>query len=113
MGDTMGKAIHNRRPTVEELLRDADMEFQEWEYIHAHGCQDPFYEDGVNLELVRNHIIYDYRQLAELLDGVQFNLFSEVGFDPEKQGLRPLPPEYPINWMCPTGDYPGRLAWKR
>ena len=66
-----------------------------------------------NLELTRNHIIWFYRQLAELIDGIQFDLFSEAGFDPERYGLRPLPPEYPSNWMCPTGDYPDRLAWKQ
>ena len=109
----MAKSKFNQPPTEEFLRRQIDMEFQVWDSIHDHGCQDPFWEDGCNLELVRNHIIWFYRQLAELMDGIQFDLFAEAGFDPERYGLRPLPPEYPSNWMCPTGDYPDRLAWKQ
>ena len=31
--------------------------YARWEYMYENGCTDPFYEDGVNLNLVRNHII--------------------------------------------------------
>ena len=33
--------------------------------MYQHGGSDPFYHDGVNLNLVRNHIIYAKRQFAE------------------------------------------------
>ena len=65
------------------------------------------------MNLVRNHIIYYYRKLPELMDGLQMCLFSEVGFEPERYGMRSIPPKYPANWMCPTGDYPNRLVGKR
>ena len=33
-------------------------EFAQWERYRVHGGQDPFYPDGVNMNLIRNHIIY-------------------------------------------------------
>lgn len=95
--------------TVQSLNALLDAEFKRWEHIRDHGCADPFWEDGCNMNLVRNHIIYAYRQLAELMDGIQISLFQPAAFKPEDYGLRPIPPEYPIDWMCPTGDYPDRL----
>lgn len=35
-----------------------------WEHIYKFGAQDPFWEDGCSLKLVRNHILY-YRQKVE------------------------------------------------
>ena len=37
-----------------------------WHDLLANGCSDPFWPDGVNMNLVRNHIIYGLRQIAEL-----------------------------------------------
>ncbi len=99
--------------TKEDLLQQIEDEFQRWDHIHLHGCNDPGWEDGVNMNLVRNHIIYYYRKLSELMDGLQMCLFSDAGFEPEQYGMRPVPPKYPIDWMCPTGDYPDRLVGRR
>ena len=30
-----------------------------WEDIKVYGCRDPFWEDGVNMNLERNHCIHD------------------------------------------------------
>lgn len=96
------------RPT-EDIMAEVDGEFRRWEHIHDHGCQDPHWEDGVNMNLVRNHIIYFYRILKDRIsDQFQTSMFG-VGFEPESVGLRPVPPEMPNSWMCPTGDYPNRL----
>ena len=46
--------------TTGMLHRELDAEFKRWEHIRDHGC---------NMNLVRNHIIYAYRQLAEPLPG--------------------------------------------
>lgn len=35
-----------------------------WHYIFENGGSDPFWEDGVNLNLVRNHILY-FKQRCE------------------------------------------------
>jgi len=109
----MVRSKPKNEPTVESLMRDVEDSFQRWEHIRDHGCSDPGWEDGINMHLIRNHIVWYYRQLAELLDGVQMDMFSEAGFCPEQYGLRPVPPKYPMDWMCPTGEHPDRLKWKR
>jgi len=35
-----------------------------WAYIYEHGCSDPSWPDGCNLNLVHNHCLY-YRRLIE------------------------------------------------
>lgn len=39
--------------------------FARWDFLYQHGGSDPFWSDGVNLNLVRNHIIYYKNKLAE------------------------------------------------
>lgn len=46
---------------VAELQKD----HERWTHIYEHGASDPFWEDGVNLELVRTHIINDRRKIEE------------------------------------------------
>lgn len=36
-----------------------------WQQLYEKGGSDPFWEDGVNLNLVRNHIIYYRRKFEE------------------------------------------------
>lgn len=48
---------------IEEELK---AEFERWEHLNAHGGSDPFWPDGVNMNLVRNHIIYHKRAIEEL-----------------------------------------------
>ena len=39
--------------------------FMRWENLYKNGGSDPFWADGGNLNLVRNHIIYTKRQIEE------------------------------------------------
>ena len=39
--------------------------FARWDDIHENGCNDPFWPDGVNLNLVRNHVLHHRMQLEE------------------------------------------------
>ncbi|GHU97938.1 hypothetical protein FACS1894211_00770 [Clostridia bacterium] len=39
--------------------------YDRWAHIYEHGTSDPSWEDGVNLNLVRNHIIYYHGKLEE------------------------------------------------
>ena len=64
--------------------------FARWDDIYENGCNDPFWPDGMNLNLVRNHIIY-YRALLEETP----TLF---GF-PEIYN-REVPPEVPQSYMA-------------
>lgn len=54
----------SRASELKESLRD---NFNRWQHLYEHGGNDPFWEDGVNLNLVRNHILYDKRLCEEEL----------------------------------------------
>lgn len=55
-----------KEPTEEELVTSIREEFETWKKIKVKGSKDPFWPDGVNLNLVRNHIYYYQEQLREL-----------------------------------------------
>ena len=41
-------------------------EREHWKHINEKGCNDPFWPDGCNLNLTRNHILYYRRKIEEL-----------------------------------------------
>lgn len=45
------------------ILKD----YSRWKHIFDNGCTDPSYCDGVNINLVRNHILYDKKKVEEKL----------------------------------------------
>ena len=93
-----------------EIREQLDAEYKHWDDLKKNGCSDPAWPDGVNLNLVRNHIIYWYRLLRERTSQtVQLSMF-DAGMDLRNE--RPLPPEVPDGYMVPTGKYPDRLNGK-
>jgi hypothetical protein len=64
--------------------------FARWEHIIQNGAGDPGWPDGVNLNLVRNHILYHRRKLEE--NPTLFG-FPEVYY-------RELPPEVDPDFMA-------------
>jgi hypothetical protein len=61
-----------------------------WQALYTHGGQDPFHEDGVNMNLVRNHILYYRRQIEE-------------SFPPEEYPIaykQPVPEEVENSYMA-------------
>lgn len=65
-------------------------EQRRWSELWHFGGSDPFYEDGVNLNLVRNHIIYYHIQCEEELEPSEF---------PAEYSM-PIPPEVDNNYMA-------------
>ena len=49
----------------ENPLEELEKAYAQWESLYLQGGSDPFYPDGVNLNLVRNHILYFKRQIEE------------------------------------------------
>lgn len=103
----MEKYIPPEQRTEAQIRADLERQFARWDEINEHGCNDPFWADGVNMNLVRNHIIYNYRLLREKLENIQLSLF-DTGMDMTNE--RPVPPKVPDNYMSPTGRYPDRLT---
>lgn len=54
--------------------------YDRWEYVFAHGASDPFWEDGCNLNLIRNHIIYYREKIEETLSQEKYPAayFNEI-----------------------------------
>ena len=63
-----------------------------WTFINENGCNDPFWPDGCNLNLTRNHIISYKRAIAELCEKTGMTL-------PEEYFLK-VPPEVDDNYMA-------------
>lgn len=62
-------------------------EYDRWQQLYTQGGSDPFYSDGVNMDLVKNHILYYRRELEKL------QYFPEVY-------NREIPPEVDKNYMA-------------
>lgn len=50
--------------TLGQRLRS---DYERWVHIFNEGCSDPTYHDGVNIDLVRNHILYDKSEIEKTL----------------------------------------------
>lgn len=40
--------------TIEEVCKEMRQSIQHWKDINQNGCNDPFWTDGTNMNLVRN-----------------------------------------------------------
>ncbi len=78
--------------TIEEVCREMRQSIQHWKDINQNGCNDPFWTDGTNMNLVRNHIIYYKRQLEDICQGKGCDL-------PEEYYLA-TPPEVDNKYMA-------------
>lgn len=88
-------------PTAQELHEKALKELERWKEIKANGAGDPGWPDGVNLELVRNHIISYNRQILEVSKGqMQMSLLGEPVFYGTNPLCVPLPPVVDRNYMA-------------
>lgn len=92
----MARKQRNRKEQLAEIIRESR---EQWKRLWENGGSDPFWADGVNLNLVRNHIIYGRRLCEEEL---------QEGDYPEEY-YSPLPEKVPPNYMV-KGDEIRRKA---
>lgn len=76
---------------LKELCKEIRSEIDHWEYINQNGCNDPFWTNGCNMNLTRNHIIYAKRQIVEMCEEYDIPI-------PEEMYL-PTPPEVSDYYM--------------
>lgn len=81
-----------------DYQKEVDRSFDRWNEIAYKGAGDPFWPDGTNMNLVRNHIIYYYKKMDE--DCGQLSMF-EVS----EEGRRPIPPKVSDNYMVIGGSH--------
>ncbi len=86
----MGKA--NTTDLEEELKKS----YQNWENMRKTGGSDPFYDDSIGLNLIRNHII-DWKEQMKERYGGDASLYPEIYF-------RELPPEVNRGFMVRAAE---------
>ena len=63
-----------------------------WKRINEYGCNDPFWADGCNMNLTRNHILYAQKQIEEIC--------TANGSSPSDEYYLATPPEVNDNYMA-------------
>ena len=81
----------SKRGQKTDYAAELKKSYAQWDEVFTRGGSDPFWTDGVNLELVRNHIIYYKEQLAKQENSL-FGL-PDIYY-------RELPPEGDCNYMA-------------
>lgn len=61
-------ALMDKEAKLVHLTQELTNSFNRWDCIFQNGSSEPFWEDGVGLNLVRNHIISYKRDIKELVD---------------------------------------------
>ena len=85
-----------KEKTTQDYVNDIIKELVNWKYSNENGCQDPFWADGVNMNLIRNHIIYAKNQILEL---------AENGEELPDEYYIPTPPEVDDNYIVKANKY--------
>lgn len=67
-------------------------DYSRWKHIFEFGCSDPSWCDGVNMNIVRNHILYDKKVVEEVLKD-NYIAYPDVYFYPD-------PVELPNDFMA-------------
>ena len=85
-----------KEKTPEKIVKSYCQHIREeraqWKDINQNGCNDPFWSDGCNMNLTRNHIIYYQRQIAEICAENQLPLPVEYYLS--------VPPEVDNDYMA-------------
>ena len=56
-----------KKDMVAEYTASLEERFDRWDEVYKNGCRDPFWSDGVNLNLIRNHIQYYKSELENCI----------------------------------------------
>nr|DAO59524.1 MAG TPA: hypothetical protein [Caudoviricetes sp.] len=91
---TGGDAMKQKTPEqkLKGLCANIIRERNHWSHINEYGCNDPFWPDGCNMNLTRNHIISYKRDIAELCE--------ENGMPLPEEYFLKIPPEVDDNYMA-------------
>lgn len=86
----MGKK--KQQITAQSLESTLLKDYRRWKQIFDEGCSDPSWEDGVNTNLVRSHILYTKGEIQRHLKD-NFIAYPDSFFYPE-------PIQLPNNFMA-------------
>ena len=63
-----------------------------WKSHKQNGCNDPGWPDGVNMNLLRSHVIYFKHQMIEI--------YEECGLSLPEEYYLPIPPVTDVNFFA-------------
>lgn len=102
----MGKKKKTAAEELKELVEDCVERYARWTNLRINGGSDPFWSDGVNLNLVRNHIKYAKHQIKAHC--------ATHGLVIPAIYYKALPPKMPNDFYVVTGKhYQQRMELKR
>lgn len=87
-----------KKKTPEQMIKECAYnivkEIGIWKHIQEQGCNDPFWADGCNMNLTRNHIISYKLDIQAICEENRLPLPGEF--------YLPTPPEVDDNYMAST-----------
>ena len=102
----MSKKKKTAAEELKELVEDCAERYTRWKNLRTNGGSDQYWSDGVNLNLVRNHIKYAKHQIKEHC--------AKHGLVIPAIYYKALPPEMPNDFYVITGKhYQRRMELKR
>ncbi len=79
---------------MQEAVAELVERYNRWQDLYKNGCFDPNYCDGVNLNLVRNHIQFAKRKIEKLVEE-----HKELSFPAEYEKIE-IPQEVSNDYMA-------------
>lgn len=84
---TQSRKRDGPKERLKQTVKDCLERYQHWQKLYEDGGSDPFYTDGANLALVRNHIIYYKKQMEEVCLALACELRTSIsGIAPGSAG---------------------------
>lgn len=90
----MAKKSKTPQEQMQEAVAELVERYNRWQDLYKNGCFDPNYCDGVNLNLVRNHIQFAKRKIEKLVEE-----HKELSFPAEYEKIE-IPQEVSNDYMA-------------
>lgn len=90
----MAKKSKTPQEQMQETVAELVERYNRWQDLYKNGCFDPNYCDGMNLNLVRNHIQFAKRKIEKLVEE-----HKELSFPAEYEKIE-IPQEVSNDYMA-------------
>lgn len=90
----MAKKSKTPQEQMQETVTELVERYNRWQDLYKNGCFDPNYCDGMNLNLVRNHIQFAKRKIEKLVEE-----YKELSFPAEYEKIE-IPQEVSNDYMA-------------
>lgn len=57
---------------IDNIVRELENDLEKWNILYTVGGDDPLWSDGVNLNLIRNHVIVNKLKIEKLLEPEEY-----------------------------------------